>query len=89
MSEKLSLTINGTQYEWHGSFGSVIGSREYGRRPGDVRYIKGHLFYVYRVHRHARCLWTKQDVSWIPIQDITPEWLREFKRTLFGTQESV
>lgn len=87
MSERLSITINKVQYEWHGSYGSVLCSRERGRIPGEVRYIKGHLFYVYMIHSCECYLWLKPEVSWIPVQEITPQWLRDFKHELFGTKE--
>lgn len=86
MSERVFLTIQTIRYEWHGSFGSVLASRERGRRPGDVRYIKGHLFYAYMIHRCGRYWWSKPEVSWIPILDMTLGWIRDFKQELFGTK---
>ena len=87
MSERLYIILNQTMYEWHGSYGGVLCSREYRRKTGDVRYIKGSLFYADKV-RTCGNWWTKPQVFWMPIHEITPEWLRDFKRELFGVKES-
>lgn len=87
MSEHLYIIINKQRYEWHGCYSSVLCSIERGCKLGDVRYIKDQLFYVYIIDS-GTFLWSIPEVSWIPIQEIGPEWLRDFKQKLFSTKES-
>jgi len=80
ISENLKATIAGIEYHWCGGFGAVLQSHERGVKKGDVRMIGKVIFFAYMVERSG---WLRE-VNWVPQQEITAEWIREFKKEVFG-----
>lgn len=77
------VIVNCVEYRWDGGFGSIICSFEDDVRRGDTRMIGETLFYAYMVYRskwfrHPRICWT--------VPDVTIEFIREFKKALFGLE---
>ena len=78
-SSDLAATIGDVRYRWFGGFGAVIQSREKGVKENDIRMIGNVIFFAYTVRGRFR---TKL-ISWIPQQEISAEWIREFRRAVF------
>jgi hypothetical protein len=75
---KICLDIDGVEYRWCGCYGSIIKSKEYGVKVGDVRIIKDILFYAYMVRRNAFENIFKKEISW-SIQNVSHEKITKIK----------
>lgn len=79
-TECLKATICGVEYTWFGGFGAVMKSFERGVKLNEVRMIGNVVFYAYLVGRSG---WLRE-ISWCPQQEISAQWIRDFKAAVFG-----
>lgn len=82
-TDKIRFVLDGVEYAWGGGFGGLIYSAEKGLKPGDLRAIGDILFKVFSVSKQRTLFKTYYSVAWCPVQDVTSEWIREFKRAIF------
>ena len=83
MIEKLTVTIDGIEYEWCGGFGAVLISYERGVRQGTMRRIGTGNFYASRIWTRGLCGFRPPQISWLPDQEIDLTWIQQYKRELF------
>lgn len=63
----ITVTINDVDYQWGETTRScTLSSREYGIKSGDVRMIRGVLFYVSYIYKRY---FSKSNITWIPVED--------------------
>lgn len=77
-TNNLKGTVNNTEYTWVGGFGAILQSQEKNIPVGHIRMIGNVIFYACNVHKNFGTI-----VSWIPQEEITVEWIREFKSKFF------
>ena len=78
----LKGTTGGIEYTWSGGFGSVLKSKERNIPLGTVRMIGNVIFYAYSYDYYGSGFW-KKTISWVPQEEISAEWIRDFKRAFF------
>jgi len=77
----LHACVNGVTYKWNGGFGAILSSRENNVKVGEVRFIGNVLFTAYNVDKKW---WRKNEVYWTTPDVSSVEWIRRFKKMLFG-----
>ena len=78
---QLKGITGGVEYTWSGGFGGVLTSKERGVPVGAVRMIGNIVFYACS-YSYDSGFW-KKTINWIPQEEISAEWIRDFKRVFF------
>jgi hypothetical protein len=80
-TDSIKFEIEGITYTWFGHFGRVFSSRERGMKVGNLRAFGETIFKV----RDVRESWfTKSTVVWVPVADVSIDWIDNFKKSILG-----
>lgn len=78
-SSNLKATVNNVEYTWNGGFGSVLTSREYGLKDGELRVLGSELMFVWRIDTR---LFRKPIIHWC-FQDMSIDFYEKLKVYFF------
>jgi len=77
----IKITISNREYIWCGNLGNILESQEEGVKEGDVRIIKGKLFFAYSISSGPKWYYGTPRVRWT-VPDVTLEKIKVIKKEL-------